>query len=73
MANIERVSIVATEEADCCAPSGSDVNEIEISTEDGGGGAYLIIKTERWAIDADKIDDFIKLLQKVWTMYEGDK
>lgn len=38
--------------------------QLELSTEDGGGGIYFVLKTERWAFDSleelsDLIQDFI--------------
>ena len=62
--NIETITMLVTEEADCCAPGGTSVNEIEITTEDGGGGHYAVIKTQRWAIDLDKPEEFMCLIRK---------
>lgn len=38
--------------------------QLELSTEDGGGGTYFVLKTDRWAFDSleelsDLIQDFI--------------
>lgn len=46
-----------TQEADGCSPS-SDPNTIEFTTEQD---QYIVIKTERWAID--NIDELIELLK----------
>lgn len=73
MATIDRVSILVTEEVDCCGPVDKELNEIEISTEDGGGGVYAVIKTERWAIDLDGPDEFMDLIRKVIHMCEEPK
>ena len=47
-----------TQEADGCSPFGDTPNTIEITTQSDG---YIVIKTERWAID--NIDDMIELLK----------
>lgn len=33
-----------------------------VSTSGGGGGAFLVIKTERWAFD--DVDEFCAMLKK---------
>ena len=38
---------------------------IKISTDDGGGGSYIIIETERWAMDSDEIDKFCACLKRI--------
>ena len=40
-----------SQEEDCCGRVNEIGQDIEISTENGGGGSYLVIKTERWAVD----------------------
>lgn len=59
------------EEADCCSPSQNDYNELAVEVEDGGGGPYLVIKTERWALCADSIDLFCADLKRVLKLAEG--
>jgi len=44
--------------------AGDDYQELEVRTADCGGGPYLIINTERWAIDMDSIEDITKLLKE---------
>ncbi len=39
--------------------------EIEITTHDSGGGVYIVIKTDRWAMDVDDIDKFCETLKKI--------
>ena len=53
----------------------SDVlgQDIKISTAESGGGSYIIIETERWAMDADEIDDFCDCLKKIVAMPGGMK
>jgi hypothetical protein len=44
---------------------GHEIQDLTVSTQDAGGGHYLIIKTERWAVDFDDIDTFVAMLRKV--------
>jgi hypothetical protein len=53
---------VYSQEDDCCSSAGGQFLELE--TQDGGGGHFLIIKTERWALDADNIDAFAEQLKR---------
>lgn len=48
-----------TQEADCC-----DMNEqyITIKTQNGGGGDFYVIETERWAFDS--ITELIMTLKR---------
>lgn len=49
---LERLSAFYSQEEDCNGRCGHDFQHIEISTEDGGGGKYFILKTERWSFDS---------------------
>lgn len=52
----------ASQEVDCCESGIS--NEIVVEICDGGGGPYLVIKTDRWALsDAKEIDAFARELK----------
>lgn len=52
------------QERDCCS-SGADYQTLTMETMDGGGGAYVVITTTRWAIDANEIDEFCNRLKKI--------
>lgn len=53
-------NVTLWQEPDSCGP---DVAQgLEISTDDAGAGPFLIIKTERWAIDKEDIDALRDLL-----------
>ena len=54
--------LVYVQEPDSCDPSQMD-QQLRVSTDDAGGGSYIILKTERWALDRDDIDGFCKLLK----------
>lgn len=43
-------TVILSQPPDCCDRSG-DVQELTISFEDGGGGAFPVISTKRWACD----------------------
>lgn len=60
---ISDVKITYCQQGDCTG--NGDYNEIIISTADGGGGNYFILKTKRWAINdvqelVDLLNDFKK-------------
>lgn len=44
---------------------GDDGQCLKAYTEDSGAGSYLVIETERWAIDSDDIDKFCATLKKI--------
>jgi hypothetical protein len=56
-------TINATYSQDADSNSVSDMQFLEVSSEDAGGGTYYVIKTERWAFDTiqeliDTLTDF---------------
>lgn len=55
--------LVYVQEPDSCDPSQMD-QELRIMTDDAGGGSYIILKTERWAVDRDEIQQFCDMLIK---------
>ena len=55
--------LVYVQEPDSCDPSQMD-QELRIITDDAGGGSYIILKTERWAVDRDEIQQFCDMLIK---------
>lgn len=69
--NIELASASATltQDADCC--DGSIVQTLNLSSEDGGGGWFWVIKTERWAFDSP--EELSKQLKKIISKLEEMK
>lgn len=64
-------NIVISQEKDCCDSSKQEFQELHISIEDGGGGPFLRIKTDGFAIEglatdlnAQFLNDFSELLNK---------
>lgn len=56
------------QEVDCCGPSDRKTLELTVETCDGGGGPYVVLSTERWAIDPNdkkEVDAFIRALKSV--------
>lgn len=70
---LESMRATYTQVADSCAPTGIDVNMLDASIEDAGGGPYIVIKTERWALDGDKLDEFTDTLRALWKQVEDAK
>lgn len=63
---LEELKATYTQDNDTC-DSGTLEQAIEISTQDGGGGIYYTIKTERWAFENTEelqllISDFVDRL-----------
>lgn len=52
------ITEVYSQDEDCCGRPDDICQQIEISTENGGGGSYLVVKTERWAVD--DIDELVR-------------
>lgn len=52
------------QDADSCL-SDDCWQDIDVFTQDNGAGAYIAIKTERWAIDEEDIDRFCEALKRV--------
>lgn len=55
------------QEQDCCS-SMTGNQELVVETQDGGGGPYLVLSTDRWAFDPNdkkEVDKFIKALKDV--------
>lgn len=50
---------------DSCGRAGVDDQDLSVNVEDAGGGPYLVIKTDRWALDGDAIDAFAAELKAV--------
>lgn len=62
-----------TQQADSAAPINTDLNELEVEITDAGGGPYIVIKTARWALDGDKLDEFTDALRALWKQVEDAK
>ena len=53
-----------SQEEDSAGRTGEDYQDLEISLIDAGGGHYIVLKTERWALNEDEIDAFAEELKK---------
>lgn len=63
-ATLSEVEYTFSQDTDSC--QSEDIGQtIKIFTADGGGGAYIVFSTPRWAIDADDIDQFAACLKKI--------
>ena len=56
---------------DSCDDSDLD-QQITISTQDAGGGPYLVISTTRWAINLEDIADFVAAMTKLLDSVENN-
>lgn len=68
--------VVLEQEEDCCGRENEEYQYMTLETHDGGGGAYVVMKTDRWAIDVNDIDSFVEIVKKlvasVKVMYPDD-
>ncbi|KKQ94742.1 MAG: hypothetical protein UT21_C0012G0004 [Candidatus Woesebacteria bacterium GW2011_GWA1_39_11b] len=60
------------QDSDSCE-SNNCGQQLVIKTDDAGGGPFIIIETERWAIDSDGIDDFCDVLKNIVRIVEDSK
>jgi serine protease inhibitor ecotin len=67
----QTLKITFTQENDCME-SDSLGQYLNIHTEDGGGGDYFVMDTERWAFD-NNIDDLIEVLNQFKEKYDKIK
>lgn len=58
-----------TQDSDCC--DSGDGQFLKIKTQNGGGGDFFIIETERWAFD--NIAEFITVLKKFQMKHQNIK
>lgn len=58
---LEQVTEIISQKPDCCSDE-SLMHQMEVKTSDGGGGPYVVIKTERWAMDLEDIAEFTDYL-----------
>lgn len=49
---------------DCCGRTGVEQQHLQVEICDGGGGPYAVIRTDRWALDADAVDAFAAELKR---------
>ena len=59
------ITEIYEQDEDCCGRADETGQDITISTHNGGGGSYVVIQTERWAMEAG---DIIKLVAKMKDM-----
>lgn len=57
-------SITYRQPADCCQ-TGKDDQILEVKVQDGGGGPFIVLKTERWSFDAESLEAFTKQVKEL--------
>ena len=58
----KEIKVVYSQDSDGNQDNEDEHQFLEISTEDCGGGIYLVLKTDRWAFD--NIEELINLLHE---------
>jgi len=66
MSNLkQRISSWTLEQdEDCCGRVNSVIQSLTIEIADGGGGAYAVLKTDRWAADPDELRTLADAIEK---------
>lgn len=72
MMNMAELTVIYTQESDCCA-SGDLPQELEISIIDGGAGPYILFKTERWAMDETELSGLLARCKELTQLYEKNQ
>jgi hypothetical protein len=67
---ISDCSLSFYQDSDSCQ-NDDNGQELSVKTEDNGAGKYLIVKTERWAIDGDEIDQFASIFKQIINLAEN--
>lgn len=67
---ISTVEVVYSQEGD--SAGGGDYQSLVVKAEDAGAGHFLVLSTERWALEIGEIDAFAALLRKVARMAGGE-
>lgn len=62
---ISEVEFNFSQDVDSCQDSDDMCQVLKVFTQDAGGGSYICIKTDRWAIDTEDIDKFAEILKKI--------
>lgn len=68
--DINLMKVVVGQDVDSCAPiaaGAANELELEVMSPDGDEG-YLVINTERWALDREDIPGFCAMLKSVFDM-----
>ena len=66
---IASAKVTLYQENDCC-DIGKEGQHLQVEVVDGGGGAYLVLQTERWAVEIDEIQALIAKLNEIQRMCE---
>lgn len=67
---LEEVKLTFTQEPDSCSPHDL-VHALHVETDDAGAGPYLVLRTERWALDFEGVDAFAEMLRRVIGLRDG--
>ena len=58
---LSEATAIYTQEADTW--DRGEIQELKLTSIDSGAGKYLVLETQRWAMDADEIQKFADFLQ----------
>lgn len=67
---LEQTKSVFSQENDTC-DEGDFGQYLSVETHDGGGGVYITISTERWALDKESVPEFVAKLLGILESFES--
>jgi len=50
------IQVTFSQENDSCSPTSEFGQDLTLLVEDAGGGPYIVMSTERWAINEEDVD-----------------
>lgn len=68
--SLSEATAIYTQEADTWDTG--EFQELKLTSLDSGGGKYLVIETQRWAMDADEIQKFANFLSAWMSAHSDD-
>lgn len=72
-AELHELSVEWWQPADCCINADTTDQYLRVRTQDGGGGAFIVVETSRWALDSDaEIDALAAKLKAVLRLGRGE-
>ena len=60
---LSQVEHLYTQNGDCC--NQDEWQTLKATTQDSGSGFYIVIETQRWALDVEEIDAFAEKLKSL--------
>ena len=63
-------SVLLSQNADSCAKDSNGSNELVLEVEDAGGGPYIVMRTERFAVDVPSAERLLDAIKRLLSLAE---